>query len=209
VMEQTRSSSQQLQASIDSTRSMSESESSRLEQKLMDYVKSLNTDFSRNVEVGLGVVGNSLRSQLEGLQASQLSQHHNTEASISNKMESKLDRVQQQLLQQSQQLASQSVAQSQKSFEKHTENITDMLKQTKDDVQKVSRAAEDMSNAAGMMQDVRAGTDECVERLAVLHEHLGVDESTRPVSGSGRRQSMGGRAEERGFRSGKTANWNR
>merc|ERR1719253_316097 len=117
VERQTSASSDKLYASMESTKAVNVEEHSKLEKKLMQFVQTINQDFSKNVELGMGVVGNSLRSQLEGLQASQQSHHHNTEQSISMKVDTKLATMKQDLTSQGQQLAAHAQAHTQKQLQ--------------------------------------------------------------------------------------------
>jgi hypothetical protein len=174
VTMQAKSSVDQLQASIEATKTVASGTHSELESKLVQMVKELNNDFSKNIELGLGVVGNSLRAQLEGLQASQLSHHQNTESTISMKVDSKLTSMKQGLTTEAQQLAAQAQAhqaQTQKQLEKHTEKITTVLASANEAARGHRNATEEMHST---IRDVRAGTDECVDRFAGLYDHLGV-----------------------------------
>jgi hypothetical protein len=179
----TKSSFDQIQASIESTKTINEDSNTKMQAKLIHFIKDLNQDFSKNVELGLGVVGNSLRAQLEGLQASQLSHHNQTQSTISTKVDSRLNSMNQHLTEDlkrmtqdltalSSQLAAQGQAQSQKQMDKYTDQLTTMLKSSKGDKQ----LAEEMHST---IRDVRATTDETVDRLAGLYEHLGVTGDTR------------------------------
>jgi hypothetical protein len=99
-----------LQASMDIHRTNSKDnlvmEQSLLEQKFTQIIKELNADYAKSVEVGIGVLGNSLRLQLESVQVAQLAQGSEVESSLTSKLDSKIDGlsrwVQQQLTLQSQ-----------------------------------------------------------------------------------------------------------
>jgi hypothetical protein len=172
----TRASSDQLQTCIESAKAQNMESQREMEGKLIQFVKDLNQDFSKNVEMGMGVVGNSLRSQLEGLQASQLSHHHNTESSIATKVDSKLTNLKQEISTQSQQMAAHTQAHTQKQLDKQSDQLNSLLASTKEDMQAQRQAAEEIQST---LRDVRAGTDECSDRIAGLYDHLGVSDDAR------------------------------
>jgi hypothetical protein len=202
VTSQTKSSFDNLLTSIESAKNVNLDGQNKLEKKLMEFVKNLNQDFSKNVEMGLGVVGNSLRSQLEGLQAAQLSHHHNTEAGISTKVETSMNRMQEKLSSHAQQLTAQAQAHTQKELEKH---LVTMLERVEKGARGQTQSVEEMQLT---MRDVRAGTEECNEKLLTLYEHLGVSEDRggrsgakfgRQISTAGSRQISTAGSELRGM----------
>jgi len=175
--QQTKTSFDQLQRSLDSMQSVNTDELSKFEQKMVQFVKELNQDFSKNVELGLGVVANSLRAQLEGIQSSAMVNHHKTETTISHKVDSSLNGIQQNLLhglsQQSQQLESQGQTETQKQMDRSMEKITGLLQSTQMNIQSYRQDSEQTSSA---MRDVISNTDELMGKLGTLYDHLGVNE---------------------------------
>jgi bacteriorhodopsin len=201
---QSKSSSEQLQVCLESIKMSGLDDRSKLETKLTQTAQSVQ-DLSKNVETGMGVVGNSLRgqienlqsslrSQLEGVQAAQLSHHHKTESSISMKVDSKLTGMKQELAVESQKLAENSQMHVKKQMDKYTEEIMTMLSSAKNGAQSQKQSTEEIESA---IRGVRAGTDECVERLVGLYDFFvaGVSNGTapepRPASAQ-RRGSSGG-----------------
>jgi len=201
--QQTKISFDQLQRSIDSMQSVNVDELSKFEQKMIQFVKELNQDFSKNVELGMGAVGNSLRAQLEGIQSSAMMNHHKTETTISHKVDSSLNGIQQKLLQglsqQSQQLASQAQAENQKQMDRSTEKLTGLLQSTQMNIQSYRQDTEETSSA---MRDVVGNTDELMGKLATLYDHLGVNDCDldRPNNFGGGSPSLnhGGRLQSAG-----------
>jgi len=190
VRMQSKASADQLQGSIDSMKKSNIDEHTKLEQKLMQFVQNLNQEFSKNVELGMGVVGNSLRSQLEGLQASQQTHHHNTESSISHKVDSKLHSMKQELTSQSQQLAAHSQAHTQKQLEKLHTQLTGMVTSTKEDSLVQKKTTDELHS---MIRDVRASTEDTVDRMAGLFDHLGfAGDERRGSAGPVPRQASSG-----------------
>jgi len=186
---------------------------------MVQFVKELNQDFSKNVELGLGVVANSLRAQLEGIQSSAMMNHHKTETTISHKVDSSLNGIQQKLLngvdsslngiqqklmhglsQQSQQLASQAVTETQKQMDRSMGKITGLLQSTQMNIQSYRQDSEQTSSA---MRDVISNTDELMGKVGTLYDHLGVNESDldRPDGqhsfGAGSPNTHGGRMPAR------------
>jgi len=156
---------------------------------MVQFVKELNQDFSKNVELGLGVVGNSLRAQLEGIQSSAMMNHHKTETAVSQKVDSSLtgnlEKMMQGLSQQSQQLAQQTQMENQKQaaqtqmqnqqqLEKSMEKMTGLWQSTQMNIQSYRQDSEVTSSA---MRDVISNTDELMGKLGTLYDHLGVNEA--------------------------------
>lgn len=208
--EQTQSSCQQLQCSIESVKKSGVDHSSKLELKLMQFVKELNQDLSKNVEMGLGVVGNSLRAQLEGMQASAVMNHTKTEANICYKFQTSLDDSQQRLLeallQQSHHLAAelqvQTQGQTREQIAKSTDRITGLLESTNREIRSQRLDTEEISSA---MRNVTGGTDEVVGTLAKLCDQVGLPddcgmspEYARPLSSTGGRGPMSPGGDYRG-----------
>jgi len=172
-------------------------EQGRLED-LSSMIKSIGQDCSKNIEVGIGIFGNSLRSQLENMQAAQLQQRMETETSISNKLDGFGSRLQAQTQSQAEKMSKMLEANIKESTEKAAKTQTD-IKDFRQHWQDTSKTQQDKSQdmhsmISSVLEQAIGAKDrsaECSERVALLYEQLGGHHE--PMSPSGRPQTAGSR----------------
>jgi bacteriorhodopsin len=220
--EQTKLSTEQLQVSIEGQHNKNHGEYNKIDQKLSQLThemalspsKDLSTEFSKHVEVVVGVVGNSLRSQMEGLQALQISQRSESDSMMTAKLDACMGRFQQQFIQSSTDKMGSLVENSMKdNTDRYTSKMNSMLESSiKDGMEKATRnqmevlkdfqryvedatrtqqqSTQDMHSA---IFSVKSSAAECVDKVSVLNEQLAFSDADQGGTGNfgiGIRQSL-------------------
>jgi len=104
VETQTLQSTERLFATIEASKNTSMMENSQMQAHLTQMIKDMNQDCSKHVEAGMGVFGNSLRAQLDQLQAQQMAKSLEYESNIGSKFDGMIARLQQQASKQTDQM---------------------------------------------------------------------------------------------------------
>jgi hypothetical protein len=86
MQQQMKGYTEKLEAGVEVSKASIGTEQSKLDD-LSLMIKNIGQDCSKHVEVGIGVFGNSLRSQLETMQSAQLQQRLETENNLTNKLD--------------------------------------------------------------------------------------------------------------------------
>jgi hypothetical protein len=195
---------EKMHANIEGSKALNQNGTEKLEMKLSQISKDLNEDMKKSVDAAVSVVGNSLRSQLEGLQALQLANRMESETNITSKLDGILNKWQTQVAQQlqhvvSQQLSGQNDKQSEKmsnmiesSIKTHmeqagrsqTDGIRDFQRYMEDATRNQQQSSQDMHS---VVLATKACATECMDRIAVLGGQMG---SNAAMEGTG--SSRGG-----------------
>lgn len=189
-----------LQDLVEGLKTVHLNESKQLDQKLHKLNKDISQDVSKSVETAIGVVSNSLRSQLEGLQATQRASGMDTVSGVSSKIEGSLQKFSDSLRH-----MDGSGGQTDENTMRMLEKISDRVSLLQERSQSVSspnggggssrdaqEAAKGLRDLQRFMEDatrsqqanqqdmqsalvsVRNNTCECVDKLVVIGESMGI-----------------------------------
>jgi len=186
---------EKMHANIEGSKTLNQNGTEKLEMKLSQISKDLNEDMKKSIEAAVSIVGNSLRSQLEGLQALQLANRMESETNITSKLDVVLNKWQSQVAQQlqhavSQQLSGQNDKQNdkmsfmlessikdnmEKACRSQTEGLRDFQRYVEDATRNQQQSSQDMHS---VVLATKACATECMDRMAVLGGQMGSNGGT-------------------------------
>jgi bacteriorhodopsin len=200
---------------IDASLARSEEASMKLEQNLAAKFRELNSETTKTLEMGLGVFGNSLRSQIDTLQAAQLGRSVSNQAegvkdssSVISKLETLSGRTKEGFQKNSEKIEKMETN-VEKTMCRQAEAIKDLKKNMEDTMrQQVERTQEVhtvMSSVVEEATGARTKATECSYKLSHVTEMLNSSQGsqTSPNWWSGNRQSQSGNAAPSSVSSGR------
>jgi len=159
--------------------------------ELQSLIKQNSQDQSKSIEMGIGVFGNSLRQQIEGMQAQQQAQRLESETKVVSKLDGMVIHLQQHSSSQSVQAAEGMSKKLEEVIDKSTKIQTDVIKEAflvqRQPLSQLQKAAEDnvkvqqerhqdMQSIINCVLDQASGAKsrsvECCEKLSLLNSHI-------------------------------------
>jgi len=159
--------------------------------ELQSLIKQNSQDQSKSIEMGIGVFGNSLRQQIEGMQAQQQAQRLESETKVVSKLDGMVIHLQQHSASQSVQAAEGMSKKLEEVIDKSTKIQTDVIKEAflvqRQPLSQLQKAAEDnvkvqqerhqdMQSIINCVLDQASGAKsrsvECCEKLSLLNSHI-------------------------------------
>jgi hypothetical protein len=187
--EKLQSSTEKLQSCIEYTRLSGGNNDmpgnySKIEGIIENMVKHVGSDTAKNIEMGIGVFGNSLRSQLEHMQSQQLQQRTESESNIAMKFESFASHVQQDSSKNTEKLGCVLDKALKESAERSTRQQNDGLERFRKCLDETSQKQQDKAKdmhtmLASVLEQTIGAKDrcsECSEKVSLLSAQIGTHE---------------------------------